>query len=217
MDLVELTTDLGEVHKLKSESEKELKQLREDFFDEATKACKAKPLARKTTTLELAGLSEEEARHLVARKNPGWTVVEVSEADDGWRAILEEDPAFADFVFVNSEDEQVYRRQRVDGTIVLDDEMCKNSDPGLWYEITTWQGYDELAELVYHLGVDHTEVDDRIDEWAAQYGWPEVVKPIEEWTEDQIKRAEPYLYQKSPTLKLAAPRKAKPEELDEAG
>lgn len=216
MDLVELTTDLGETHALKKESTAELEQLRKDFFDEATKACAAKALARKTATLELEGLPIEEAQALIYRKNPGWTIVEVQEDEGGFKAILEEDPAFADFVFINPEDKQVYRRQRVDGTMVLDDEMCQGSDPDFWYEITTWRDYDALAELIYESGVDHTEIEERIDAWAEQVGWPRTIKPIEEWTDNQMKRAEPFLYQKAPTLKLAAPRKAKPEELEGA-
>jgi hypothetical protein len=42
-----------------------------------------------------------------------------------------------------------------------------------------------------------------------------VLKPLETLTAEELAEIEPYIYKAKPTARLAAPRKAKPEELDE--
>jgi hypothetical protein len=58
----------------------------------------------------------------------------------------------------------------------------------------------------------HLEVDNKID-----YLWPEsqrVLRPLDSLDADTLAALSEYIYEGKPTVKLAAPRKAKAEELE---
>jgi hypothetical protein len=131
------------------------------------------------------GPTEEEARSRSATYHPAWRVLEVEEAEGGfWRFFLEELPEFKTYTYLNKDDGYVYSRIVSSGGVHLDDERLQAEDPEL-YEAVTFE--------------------------------PEVkreLKSIDELTDEQIAQVQEYIYEGEPTVKLAAPREAKPEELD---
>lgn len=136
----------------------------------------------------LYGPTEEEARGRAAIYHPSWKVLAVDEADDGfWEFQFEELPEFKPVTYINPVDGFVYQRQVSTGGFNLDDDRLKEQDPEL-YEAVTYE--------------------------------PEVkrqLKELDELTDEQIVKIQQYMYEGQPTMKLAAPRRAKPEELEDVG
>jgi len=87
------------------------------------------------------------------------------------------------FEYVNRHDGYVYSRQMNVGSPTLDDERLQKEDPQLWEDIT----YIPEPERT--------------------------LRPLEDLTPEQLARIGDYLLKGKSVAKLAAPRKAKPEEL----
>jgi hypothetical protein len=132
------------------------------------------------------GPTMDEAKERAAIYYPAWKILEVSNREDGFFEFLfEELPEYKAFTYVNSEDGYVYARQVSTGGINLDDDRLREENPDL-YEAVTYE--------------------------------PKVkrqLKSLDELTDEQIVQIQQYMYEGKPTTKLAAPRKAKPEELED--
>lgn len=191
----DLTHNLGKAYDAQKSAEKELKGdkknsgLKQDFFNEATKKTMAS-LAQKTYDTCNPG-SKDRAYFLAERYNPGWRSISaetysldgtsVTPIRLGWRVILEEDPAFKPFTYVNKVDKRVWQKQITSSSPMLDDEELKIQDPDLWYRVT-----------------EPTRV----------------LKPLEELKPDELAELQGFMYPGPLQVKLAQPRKAKPEELE---
>lgn len=190
-DLNGITANLGLAYDSWKEFEKHKEKFRKEFFEKATKEC-AKDVAEKLAQW-YSPCEESEARKQILKYNPGWLVMAIrtaffqvnDERIPGWEAVIEEDPAFKAFVYVNETDERVYKRSVAQGPLLLDDERMEVEDPEL------------LSEVSFVLP------------WGDR-----VLMSLETLNPQTTAAVAPYLYRGKPKVKLDAPRKAKPEDLE---
>lgn len=189
MNLLQCTTDLGASYKRWKIEEKAKNDDKEEFFALATEACISRGLRTQWVLIDL----NEEApsttvEHVIAREHPLWEIEErpLGTLDGTYHVVLTENPDLKAFTYVNVDDGMVYSRQISQGSLMLDDERVQLVDPALW------------EEIIYELP------------WGAV-----TVRPIETLPAEIVARLQKYMYTGKPTVKLAAPRKAKPEELEE--
>jgi hypothetical protein len=114
---------------------------------------------------------------------PGWTPLSATQVENGFDVRLKENADYKPFTFVNPEDGMVYQKQIVSGTIMFDDERFK-------------QDYPELYDIVTYTPEPKVEL-----------------RPLNELSDEQIAIIQDYVYEGKPVIKLAAPRKAKEDEL----
>lgn len=181
-DLFEIGKRLGDSYREWKTKEKEKNKYRDQFFRVATERLEGETPAQ--IYEQVVASDREEAIKIAQKKFPRFTVLDAIEDEyDIWRVVLEENPVYRSFSFVNPVDGMVYQRVIVEGSPMLDDERLKEEDPEFWAEIS-------------HIPQER------------------VMKPIEDLTQDQIAKLQEYVYTAKPTVKLAAPRKAKSEELE---
>lgn len=113
----------------------------------------------------------------------GWTPLSATQVKNGFDVHLKEDPKYKPFSYVNPDDNMVYQKQVVAGPVLLDDEKFKKD-------------YPDLYEIVTHVPEPKREL-----------------RPLEELSDAQISILQEYVYEGKPTIKLAAPRKVKENEL----
>lgn len=183
-DLGEVTKALGEHYREWKAAEKSKNESKTEFFEVATE--KIRDEDRPTKVVTLYGPDEDTARARCLRYYPTWKIKAISKVEDGEHSfLLEEDPDYAPYTYVNPEDGMVYSRQVAAGKLHLDDDLLKEQDP-------------ELYERVTHIPQERQ------------------LKPFEELSDDDTAAVQDYIYEGKPTVKLGAPRKAKPEELEDA-
>jgi hypothetical protein len=185
--LSQITKQLGSAHRAKSTAEKELKESRGKFFD----AVDEEIVATETLAQQTVGIPTdvESAEAYVRQFHPGWRIVGDEPEEGAETALIEEDPAFKKFVYVNHDDGYVYRRNVSQGGPSLDNERLKAENPKLWKRIT-----EERVQPA-------TKV--------------RVLKDLDtEISNDDLAAMQEYFVPGSMTVKLDAPRKAKPDELD---
>ena len=124
-----------------------------------------------------------EAISLSEKLFPGWTPLSATQSETGFDVHLKENAEFKPFTFVNPEDGMVYQKQIVAGSVMFDDERFKNDHP-------------ELYNVVTYMPEPKREL-----------------RPLEELADDMISLIQDYIYEGKPVVKLAAPRKAKEDEL----
>jgi len=178
-DLNQITKRLGNAHKQKTVAEKELKESRNLFFDAIyDEILDTETLAQQT--IEIPNYVDDVVDY-IKQFYPGWYLIEHFAKEDK-TALIEEDPSFKKFVYVNQEDENLYKRNVSQAGPSLDDERLKEEDPKLWKRIT--------------------------DQKTTR-----VLKDLETVSNDDLAAMQKYFVPGPMTVKLDAPRKAKPEEL----
>lgn len=191
-DLADITRRLGEAHRQWKDGEKTKAQLKDEFFEVITQQMMSGDLAEKLYEVH-EPVRENEAIELAEQYNPGWEVsairavqfdYEDGESIPGWEVILVEDPQYKAFQYVNSDDEMVYTKSIVAGSIQLDDERLKECDPDL-YEQVTYVPEPERR-----------------------------LRPLDELPDIVLAKLQKYMYEGKPIVKFPAPRKAKAEELN---
>lgn len=146
MSLDETTQDLGKWHEKWKTAEKEKNKLREKFFREASEELAESLPARNIEQVSAKDL--EEALRIAQRRFHRYNVLDAQEAgDDLWNVVLEEDPEFKPFSYINKIDGKVYSRIVTEGTPFLDDDALRDEDPELWERITTEKVSRELRPL----------------------------------------------------------------------
>lgn len=182
-DLAAITTKLGSAHATSKKAEKELKESRSEFFEAIDEEIlETETLARQTIVVP----DELDETSYIKQFFPGWRLVDPGSKKNTY--IIEEDPAFKKFVYVNHDDGQVYRRNVSQAGPSLDDDRLKAEDPELWEKITEVQI------------VPQQEV--------------RVLKDLDTIPNAQLAAMQEYFVPGGMTVKLDAPRKAKPDELD---
>lgn len=181
--LAETTARLGTEYKTWKSAEKAKNEAKDDFFAQATAAA-SEDLAQQVVEFiaPCEAVTQALVEDVTAKKHPGWVLIEWRQApgiDGVIEAIIEEDPAFKPFTFLNEEDGQVYSRQIATGAPLLDDEALQADDPDLWLAITEEK---------------------------------RVLKPLDTLPDEQLAAVQKYIYFGKPTVKLAAPKKAKKED-----
>lgn len=196
--LEEATTTLGIEYRAWKEHEENKNDARHCFFQFALDSIREgiktgdTNLRTKTVTIEVHG-DEEVAKDRLVQKHPRYEVIDIEtlvkakKAKSIYRAILQEDPFYLPFSYVNLEDGYVYTRRIKDGQTLLDDERLKEENPDLYLVAT------------YKLP------------WGDRVPIPQQMLS----QADQAAIQE-FIYQDTPRIELAPPRLAKAEELEEA-
>jgi len=115
---------------------------------------------------------------------PAWTPLSANENGDNFDVRIKENAEYIPFTYVNQDDGMLYQKQVVAGAVMFDDERFKKDHPMLYHVVTYVP--EPKREL----------------------------KPLEDLSDEQIALVQDYVYEGKPVIKLAAPRKAKPEELE---
>lgn len=125
------------------------------------------------------------AIEIAEQLHPGWIALSANEITTGeYDVRMEEDSKFKPFTFINEEDGMVYQKQIVAGPVMFDDERLKQDHPEIYEQVTF------------------------IPEPERQ------LKSFDEIDDELLPILQDYIYEGKPIVKLAAPRKAKPEELE---
>lgn len=218
----DIALDIGEVHFIEKDAKDEKAKLREEFFLGAALENQVSTLAHKTATVPDSIRAESEARAFVEQYNSGWRIIEGVEKDNGWVFTIEEDPMYKPYhIVVEVEDlldsngkphpGYVVSKTIVSGGVMLDTERLKIDNHALYEEVTTFENYDILANMLYHANVDVEDINARL----AQAGIPLVAKNPDDLTPEQNEAIKPYSYEGPKSLRLNV-NYAKEEELGEA-
>jgi hypothetical protein len=193
--------------------------LQTDFFNLVTHKTSQRQLAQRSVQLPSVYGDVEE---YVKTHHPGFILV----AQKGNNLILEQDPAFMKYEYVNPIDGMVYGRTIASGQPTIDLESLKERDPGLWKKYSRWlephysvaRGAIERFAKVNHTGQGMTllphEIDKKTDQYLEDIDAPrelDVERIIKDNKEYKLER---YLIPAPVTVRLVPPRKAKPEELE---
>lgn len=183
MGLEETTKRLGEWHDAWKASEKEKNKCREKFLQEVNEVLHDELPARSVERIE--AIDEEEVLRISQRRFQRYEVLEVRDLGKGqWDVVLEENPEYKPYTYINKIDGKVYKKVITEGTPYLDDASLRDEDHELWERIS----------------VERTE---------------RVLKPLEELPAEDLAKIQPYLTSPRPQVRLANPREAKEEELNE--
>lgn len=184
-DLSQITKDLGSAHQSSKELEQELKNCRSKFFEAVNEQIlSSETLARQTITVP----EDMEPEAYIKHFHPGWRMVDPGSKEHMRTQtpyIIEEDPSFKKFVYVNHDDGNVYRRNVSQAGPSLDNERLEEEDPELWKRIS-----------------------------MSKVQRVRVLKDMEEISNKDLAAMQEYFVPGPMTVKLDAPRKAKPDELD---
>jgi uncharacterized protein YnzC (UPF0291/DUF896 family) len=135
MSLDDVTQRLGRSHKKWKEAEQQKNKLRDEFFAAVNEEL-ANELAAQSI-VDVEGQDEEEVLRIAQRRFQKHRVVDVrQESATTWKVVLEENPEYRDFQYINPEDGQVYSRIVAEGAPFLDDDAIREENPELWDKIT---------------------------------------------------------------------------------
>jgi len=193
--LFEATTELGEEYRAWKKHEKNKDDAKTCFFqiavDTMIQNIETGDTNLRTLTASVdVGLfgDENTARQRILQKFPRFEIIEIRNTRGGnYEAVLQEDPFYLSYTYVNLVDEMVYQRRVDDGPTLLDDERLAVENPQLYKRVT----YELPWGTRIPIPIDHLKLADQ-----------RLIKD--------------YIYTGTPIIKLPAPRKAKAEELDEA-
>lgn len=195
--LDEITTDLGLNHGAKKLATEALEGNRTQFFEAATASLEKTTLA--TKKIELPKLSDQnQIKAWVARWHPGWRIKDIRIAG----LVIEEDPSFMRFSHINKEDGYCYQRAVSQAAPTLDDEQLKKDHPEVWLAAS------EPDPVAVHWGNFFgfgTEILDSL---------PRVLLPQDQWNPSDLDIISQYIVPGAISVRLLAPRKATPEELE---
>jgi hypothetical protein len=129
------TQKLGNAYRNWKSFEKEKNEAKDEFFNLATEEVADGPASR---VERIYGPTEGDVLGRVIQRFPAWILKECDPIEDSgyFTVLLEEDPKFHSFTFVNPEDGMVYSKQVVSGAPYLDDDLLQEMDPELYEEVT---------------------------------------------------------------------------------
>lgn len=178
---INITENLGNTYRTWKQSGKLKDDLRDKFFSQINEELKEEVPPQ--LVVEFPTDDEEAALRQAQRQYIRHRIVSTAPVEGGYQVILEEDPEYRAFTYINPADGQVYQRIISEGSPSLDDDTLREENPELWEAIT-----EEVTERK--------------------------LKPLDNLTAEQLAGLQPYITMPKPQVRLAAPRKAKPEELD---
>lgn len=215
-DFSDITKRLGVAYKKWKGGETEKDKVRKEFWAAIEEAATAEP-EEKLVEIDPDdfpdGNGEDDLLgEYIAREYPAWDLDEYQQNGAGRiEAILILKPEFKAMTYVNPDDGMVYQRQFVNGSPVLDDERLQDEQPDLWIEITEIPNYEFIVAL---LPSEHDGADD-VQTWIDErWDGPRTLKSLDSLPDETLALVQPYIHPGKPSVKLAAPRKAKPEELE---
>lgn len=215
LNITEVTKDFGETYIYAKEWDKLKDDAQKIFFQAATQELRKQRLPQ-----EVIDVPEvDDIEGWVRDYHPGWKIVDVD--FDNTQLILEQDPELMEFVFINPEDGILYKRLHVEAGARLDDERLKDEDPELYEEISEWPEpiFTILCDAFISLDGSQIYTGMEPQDYAVlQLLEAEVAKIIRDkstWTNEQASRIQKYLLPGKVSVRLQAPRPAKPEDLEE--
>lgn len=130
-----VATELGKSYLAWKSNERKKDTARKKFFKLATEDLVQSELAE--DVVEIEATDAEQARDLISKKYPAWSVETVREHPDreGWfEAIIQENPDLLPYALV----EGGFKIKRVvsKGQTFIDDERLLAEDPDLWHTVT---------------------------------------------------------------------------------
>ena len=177
-----VTHNLGEAYRQWKASEKEKNEYKNEFFELAEEET---PESLAQEVQRIYGPTTNEAVSRAQEQFPSWRVKDCEPIEDTqyFTVLLEEDPKYRPYSYVNAEDKMVYTKQVTSGAPYLDDERLKATNPSLYEQVT----YEKRERRL---------------------------RSLDELTPEQMAEVQEFIFEGKPTIKLAPPRKAKPEELE---
>lgn len=132
-ELDDLVDNLGRHYTAWKHEEKMKNKFKEEFFEAATEELKREVPAQ--IYEKIAGIADEnEARRIARKKFPTFRILDALPEHDGFRVVLEEDPELRSFAYEH--DGWIYQRQVTAGSVMIDDDRLKETNPDLWQAIT---------------------------------------------------------------------------------
>lgn len=146
---------------------------------------------------------------------PGWRIKRVISDQE---IVIEDDPAYMKFSFVNEDDGMVYARTVVQGSTTLDVERVKQENPELWESITEWP--EPWYSLINNFGLqvvtkgakNPSQIVALLDEYLENTSLGKVLKNADDWTTEELQGVIDYMVPGKVSVKLVPPRPAKDEE-----
>lgn len=184
-ELDKVTNELGYQYRVWKGAEKKKEESKKQFFELVNN--EVNMLAERL--VEISARDEAQAFDIVKMRYPRWIICDfrctkVMESKRVFEFIIEENREYKTHSFTNPTDGLVYTRQVVAGSPQIDDERLREDDPEL-YEAVTYVPEPERQ-----------------------------LRPLDELTDVEMAKLSEYMYEGAPIVKLAAPRKAKPEDLE---
>lgn len=148
-ELTEITRKLGESYNKHKRSEREKNEWREAFFEQATHELQQELPPQTVAEYETSDV--EDALRQAQRQYVKHTVIAVESDGNKTRIVLEQDPAYRPFTYINPSDGQIYKKSVSEGSPVLDDEGLLERDPDLYHRVMkkevvyTPRDFSELA------------------------------------------------------------------------
>lgn len=137
--LAEVTTELAAVDRKLKATEKTRETLRAEFFFCATEQIKMEPLAKRVLTLPKAffHLTKMGFEDFVTSRYPTWRLenYESLPGTDTFTLIIEEDPEYVPYEYINDRTREVVSRQVASSSPQIDTETLKMERPDLWEKI----------------------------------------------------------------------------------
>jgi hypothetical protein len=164
------------------------------------------------------GPTKEEAVKRCELYYPAHIVINIDPSTDEegkWYVLLEELPQFKPYTYVNHKDSKVYRRSITKGSLQLDDVLLRERNPNLYARVTEVPNREWLTDLLYEANVPKDEIDELIDSFSLGTGANRELKSFDAIDPEDLALLKEYMYETKPQAKLTAPRKAKPEELED--
>lgn len=207
------TSRLGESYTKWKDGEKKKETERKTFFELADEALIEGDVPQ-TQVTTVYGPTREDAEARVALHHADSDLIDLEPKGEGWWiASIKQKPEFLPYSFANKRDGQFYSRRITPGSTHLDNELLIELDLDLYLRTTEYQGEPMFREL---LG-DHTEeAYEAIEFYCEQHDIPRVLKPFERISPEDLAKLQPYMYIGKPKVALNAPRKAKPEDFEDA-
>jgi hypothetical protein len=126
--LIRITKLFGEAYSVSKQADKNKKLMQTEFFKAIDDALSEEVRAHKTVVVP----EGQDVWEYVKRLYPGWRIFK----QDGNRVEVERDPTLMRYTFVNPMDKMVYARTTVEEGPSLDEELLREEDWWLWWEIS---------------------------------------------------------------------------------
>ena len=212
-----ITREFGLTYSAAKTTAKDLEKQKQRLFQAINKV-----VAKGLLAQQIIDCPELEDGELMAewvlKHYPGWRLKD-AKCEEG-KLLIEEDPTLAKYRYVNAGDGYVYGRTVANSGPMLDDEKLREEDSDLWREIS--QVPEQISRLILDtiaILCPQMKITNRVKLVEMVCDLQQVERELidpSKWTEEQIEKVNKYMIPGRLTLRVEAPRKAKPEELEEA-
>jgi hypothetical protein len=208
-DLDIITSKFGHVYAQSKAYTNDKDTAQKLMFESFTQAAKNGALAQRIID-NPSRLSNAE---YVQKNFPGWRLVK---ARNHRTVMIEEDPEFVKYTYINKSDGMVYGRTVAESGLSLDDTALREDNPELWNQISEWPEplYTMLWQIIDRWAGYPAESDELVIAMMSDFGIQRKVRPPSDWTPEQTEAVGPYMIPGKLTVRLVVPRKATEEELE---